>query len=123
VDISYFIRLPVTKFASRRRRRRQIDSGANNNTTKSSSDKEEDSSLSFDLDFDEDKSSEVPANRASDFDPSVSLTQEFYCEILADLDEECWESNLAEMWSYDKNAIDQLSQEDVLAVVNHEQNR
>lgn len=57
------------------------------------------------------------------FDPSISLPVDVYCNIVSSLNEECYESNILELWSYDALSINNLTREDILEVVNHEKLR
>jgi len=108
-------RLPVTKFNSRRRKRQTVS------TTEASffgGDKFAD----FDDNFNEIEEAE-DKKEAKSFDPSVSLDSDTYCEILASLDEECWESNIVELWNYDKEQIKALNEDEIVNAVNSKQIR
>jgi hypothetical protein len=55
-----------------------------------------------------------------EFDPSLSYPEEIYCSIINNLDEACWEVNPAELWSFNRSLIDNLTQEDIIRVINHQ---
>jgi hypothetical protein len=54
----------------------------------------------------------------NDFDPSIYLPQEYYCERLSELKDACWESNLAELWNYNASVISSLTQADIINTIN-----
>jgi len=73
------------------------------------------------LDFDEDEKEKK--NETGTDDPSVWMSQELYCDVLSTLDEECWESNIAEMWGFDSSVISNLNRNDILKMVNSKTSR
>lgn len=96
-------RLPVTKYSNpgseKSRRRRSIDD-----------------ELNFDDDFYNDT---IALNTSNlEFDPSVDLPQSIYCDVINLLDEDCWESNVVEIWNYNSSVIESLTKENIIDVIN-----
>lgn len=56
----------------------------------------------------------------SDIDPMLSIPEELYCSIINDLDEACWEVSPAELWSFNRSLINQLTQNDIIHGINHQ---
>jgi len=59
----------------------------------------------------------------STFDPSISLPEDIYCEIISQLDEACMETNIAELWNFEDTQINSLTLQDVINKVNSETTR
>ena len=106
-----FGRLPVTKF--------EDSSAAATNLSKT--EVGPDISEDFKNDFfgDNEVAEEASSStRSREFDPSVDLSVDIYCELLNSLEQECWESNLAEFWGFNATEIESLTKEDILAKLN-----
>jgi len=58
-----------------------------------------------------------------EFDPSLTLPPEVYCEFINHLEEACWEVNPAELWSFNRSLIYNLTQEDIIHAINHQLTR
>ena len=101
----------MTKFEDRRRKRRQVT----NATVSSSLD-------DFDAHFDDwDESSETQIGTSTSskyYDNTLNVPDTIYCGLLDSLEEECWESNLAELWEYDEVTIKNLTRQNILDTVN-----
>jgi hypothetical protein len=116
--------LPITKFLRRRRRRRSLDESNANviNGTALPQGLFEDFEETFGDDFFSDDLgyTAVEEGQGSGFDPMLSIPEDIYCSIVNDLDEACWEINPAEMWSFDRSQINNLTQNDIIRVINHQ---
>lgn len=112
-----FHRIPVIKFDNNRRKKREIattNSSSGTNFLNSFDD--------FDTEF-EDSDEQDEEKDKKPFDPSVSLPVDLYCSIVASLDEECYESNLLELWNYNGSVIRDLTATEILDGMNHEKIR
>ncbi|CAG7727935.1 unnamed protein product [Allacma fusca] len=101
-------KLPVTKFGRKRRKRRQT----------SASNRSDDPFANFDDFFEEIEEDTSAGGIFSGFDPSISLSAEAYCSILSNFEEECWESNLIELWNFDSKVIGDLTQQQIIDKIN-----
>lgn len=119
-----YSRLPITKFLSKRKRRSIGQAYLHSNSTTNSHTGLQILSNDFDDAFDDEFFSEnstlKPQTSESGFSQLFVVPDEFYCSIVNELDAACWEVSPAELWSFDKSLIDNLTQEEIIRVVNHE---
>ncbi|XP_021948457.1 protein patched homolog 2 isoform X2 [Folsomia candida] len=117
-------KLPITKFLSKRKRRSIGQAYLHSNSTTNSHTGLQILSNDFDDAFDDEFFSEnstlKPQTSESGFSQLFVVPDEFYCSIVNELDAACWEVSPAELWSFDKSLIDNLTQEEIIRVVNHE---
>jgi len=117
-------RLPITKFLWRRRKRSADLRATVNETRLVPKSVFEDFESTFGDDFfSNDVGYTTGDESANGRDPMLNIPEDIYCSIVNDLDEACWEINPAEMWSFDRSQIQNLSQSDIINVINHQLTR
>ncbi|XP_035705979.1 NPC intracellular cholesterol transporter 1 isoform X2 [Folsomia candida] len=114
-------RVPVTKIdlgeESLRRKRREANN-SDASATISSSGSHNDWDSAFDDDFFKESTEEDV--KPKQWTVYHSIPESLYCSIIDTLEEACLESNPVELWSYDKDVIYNLTQEEIIRVFNHE---
>jgi len=73
----------------------------------------EDFGSKFDTDFGVEDFSSDP-----DFEPSIDLPAAVFCDIINGFEDSCFENNILEIWNYDTNVINGLSQQDIINGIN-----
>lgn len=118
---TYFRRLPVTKFGdekNRKRKRRSISTSNTNYSVNLVPAVDKGVALDF-SGFEDEFSDDFFQDKVEEeFDPSILLPENMYCDIVNSLPEACWEVNLAEVWGYNQSLVDNLTKDDILRKLN-----